>query len=137
MGFGHLWINLVCLPLSTASTRILVNCMPGEEIFHHRGAQQGDPLSPMLFILVMQVFHCLIDITAQQACILTSSRALPRQFDAAIKSDSSSPRICTAQSRTSQSSTLECLSPFGNCVPKICNPSSTNCMTNFLGGVPG
>jgi hypothetical protein len=58
-----IWINLVCLLLSTASTRILVNGTPGE-IFHHRGTRQVDPLSLMLLTLVMQVFHSLIDIAA-------------------------------------------------------------------------
>jgi hypothetical protein len=35
LGFGNIWINLVCLLLSMASTRILVNNIPGDEIFHH------------------------------------------------------------------------------------------------------
>ena len=43
LGFGHVWINLVCLLLSSASTRILVNGNPGEDIYHHRGVRQGDP----------------------------------------------------------------------------------------------
>jgi hypothetical protein len=65
LGFGHIWINLVCLLLSTASTRILVNSVPGDEIYHHRGVRQGDPLSPMLFVLVMEIFHLLIDLAAR------------------------------------------------------------------------
>lgn len=62
--FGQAWINLVCLLLSSASTCILVNSNPGDGISHHRGVRQGDPLSPMLFMLVMQCFHCLIDLAA-------------------------------------------------------------------------
>lgn len=65
MGFGQIWIDLVCLLLSSASTHILVNSNPGDEILHHRGVQQRDPLSLMLFVLAMQVFHCLIDIAAR------------------------------------------------------------------------
>ncbi|KAM0857912.1 hypothetical protein ACQ4PT_048153 [Festuca glaucescens] len=65
LGFGHIWINLVCLLLSTASTIILVNTNPSAEFFHHRGVRQGDPLSPMLFVLVMQVFHYLVDLSAR------------------------------------------------------------------------
>lgn len=64
LGFGQRWYNLTCLLLSTSSSQFLVNGELGERIFHRRGLRQGDPLSPMLFILVMDVLNSLVNWAA-------------------------------------------------------------------------
>jgi hypothetical protein len=46
--------------LATSSTQILLNDIPGGFILHHKGLRQGDLLSPMLFILIMDVLSLLI-----------------------------------------------------------------------------
>ena len=60
MGFGLRWRNWISNILSTSSTRILLNGKPGRRICHARGLRQGDPLSPMLFVLVMEVLNRLL-----------------------------------------------------------------------------
>jgi hypothetical protein len=39
---------------------VLLNGSPGDSICHARGLRQGDPLSPMLFLLMMEVLNAMI-----------------------------------------------------------------------------
>jgi hypothetical protein len=66
LGFGRRWCNLINLLLSTASMQVLINGQPGQTISHLRGLRQGDPLSPMLFILVMDVLNSLVSAASQE-----------------------------------------------------------------------
>jgi hypothetical protein len=59
LGFGQIWRDIICGLLSSSSTQVLLNGFPGKCITHRRGLRQGDPLSPMLFILVMDILGLL------------------------------------------------------------------------------
>jgi hypothetical protein len=77
MGFGRVWRDMIARLLTTSSTQILLNGVPRDFINHQRGLRQGDPLSPMLFIIVMDALNLLISKAAEAGLLQPlSSRSI-------------------------------------------------------------
>jgi hypothetical protein len=48
--------------LSTASNKVAINGQHSHRICHARGLRQGDPLSPLLFVIVMEVLNAMFSV---------------------------------------------------------------------------
>ncbi|GKC34452.1 putative RNA-directed DNA polymerase, eukaryota, reverse transcriptase zinc-binding domain protein, partial [Tanacetum coccineum] len=64
MGFRDRWRKWIGACLSLASILVLVNWFPSSEFKMKRGLRQGDPLSPLLFLLVAET----LQISILEAC---------------------------------------------------------------------
>ena len=56
MGFGVRWCRWIRTCISTVQFSVLVNGAPIDFFRSSRGLRQGDPLSPLLFLVMMEVF---------------------------------------------------------------------------------
>ena len=61
LGFSAKWIRWVKMILTIASASVIMNGVPGKKIKCKRGVRQGDPFSPLLYVIVAELLQLLVN----------------------------------------------------------------------------
>jgi len=69
LGFGPRWLEWISILFRTATSTVLLNGQRGPNFSHSRGVRQGDPLSPMLFILAIDPLQRLLELATQHGIL--------------------------------------------------------------------
>nr|GFC31275.1 RNA-directed DNA polymerase, eukaryota [Tanacetum cinerariifolium] len=83
-GFGNKWCNWIQCCLKSSRGSILVNESPTDEFQFYKGLKQEDPLSPFLFILIMESLHLsfqrVVDVGLFKGINLNHSLCISHMF---------------------------------------------------------
>lgn len=60
-GFGDLWLLWMQMIFTSSASSVLLNGVPGKTFHCRRGVRQGDPLSPLLFVLAADLLQTIIN----------------------------------------------------------------------------
>lgn len=92
MGFGQRWRNLIAISLASSTSRVLLNGIPGTAFAHRRGLRQGDPLSPLLFILDMDPLQKLLEKATVDG-VLSPLRHVAARMRVSLYADDAAPFV--------------------------------------------
>jgi hypothetical protein len=69
MGFPQRWIAWINNILTTGTSAVILNGALGQKFKCRRGVRQGDPLSPLIFVLAAELLQILVNRAALQGLL--------------------------------------------------------------------
>lgn len=68
-GFSDTWLSWMQAIFTSGTSSVLLNGEPGKTFYCRRGVRQGDPLSPLLFILAADLLQSLVNKAVQEGLL--------------------------------------------------------------------